>query len=78
MAKPRCKCAKDDRHEAYVLSKKVRGKTVTTHIPRDLLDEVRSWAEAQKRIKIKPCLCRRVRGDRCLVRQKRGMACPRS
>ena len=49
--KPRCKCAEGDRHEAYVLSKKVRGKTVTTHIPRDLLDEVRSWAEEQKRIK---------------------------
>ncbi len=48
---PRCKCARGDRHEAYVLSKKVRGKTVTTHIPRDLLDEVTSWAEQQKRIK---------------------------
>ncbi len=48
---PRCKCARGDRHEAYVLSKKVRGKTVTTHIPRDLLDEVKSWAEEQKRIK---------------------------
>ncbi len=49
--KPHCKCAEGDRHEAYVLSKKVRGKTVTTHIPRDLLDEVISWAEEQKRIK---------------------------
>jgi len=49
--KPRCKCARGDRHEAYVLSKKVRGKTVTTHIPRDLLDEVKSWAEEQARIK---------------------------
>ena len=48
---PRCKCAQGDRHEAYVLSKKVRGKTATTHIPRDLLDEVKSWAEQQKRIK---------------------------
>lgn len=48
---PRCKCAKGERHEAYVLSKKIRGKTVTTHIPRDLLDEVKSWAEEQKRIK---------------------------
>jgi len=49
--KPHCKCAEGDRHEAYVLSKKVRGKTVTTHIPRALLDEVRLWAEEQKRIK---------------------------
>jgi hypothetical protein len=49
--KPRCKCAKGEHHEAYVLSKTVRGKTVTTHIPRDLLDEVKSWAEEQKRIK---------------------------
>jgi len=48
---PRCKCAQGERHEAYVLSKKVRGKTVTTHIPRDLLDEVKSWAEEQKRMK---------------------------
>jgi hypothetical protein len=49
--KPRCRCAKGDCHEAYVLSKKVRGRTVTTHIPRDLLDEVTSWAEQHKRLK---------------------------
>jgi len=49
--KPGCKCAEGDRHEAHVLSKTVRGKTVTTHIPRDLLDEVKSWAAEQKRIK---------------------------
>lgn len=46
-----CKCAGDEKHEAYVLTKKVRGKTVTTHVPRDLVEEVQSWAKQYKRIK---------------------------
>ena len=49
--KPGCRCAEGEPHEACVLTRKVRGKTVTTHVPRDLRDEVRAWAEEHKRVK---------------------------
>ena len=49
--KPGCRCADGEPHEACVLTRKVRGKTVTTHVPRDLRDEVREWAEEHKRVK---------------------------
>lgn len=48
---PECRCARGETHEAYVLSKKVRGKTVTTHVPRDLVEEVKTWAERHKNVK---------------------------
>jgi hypothetical protein len=49
--KPGCRCAEGEPHEACVLTRKVRGKTVTTHVPRDLRDEVRTWAEEHRRVK---------------------------
>ena len=49
--KPGCRCAEGEPHEACVLTKKVRGRTVTTHVPRDLRDEVGAWAEEHKRVK---------------------------
>ena len=49
--KPGCRCAKGEPHEACVLTKKVRGKTKTTHVPRDLHDEVKTWANQYKRLK---------------------------
>lgn len=49
--KPGCRCAKGEPHKACVLTKKVRGKTSTTHVPRDLRDEVEAWANEYKRVK---------------------------
>lgn len=49
--KPGCRCAEGRPHEACVLTKKVRGKTKTTHVPRDLHDEVQAWANQYKRLK---------------------------
>lgn len=48
---PACRCAQGEPHTAYVLTRKVRGKTATTHVPRDLREEVRSWAEEYRRVK---------------------------
>jgi hypothetical protein len=48
---PRCRCAKGQPHESNVLTRKVRGKTATTHVPRDLEDEVKAWANENKRLK---------------------------
>jgi len=49
--KPGCRCSEGFPHEACVLTKKVRGKTKTTHVPRDLRDEVQAWADQYKRVK---------------------------
>ncbi len=49
--KPGCRCAQGETHDAYVLTNKVRGKTATTHVPRELCDEVQQWAQTYKRLK---------------------------
>lgn len=48
---PNCRCASGERHEATILVKKVKGKSVTVHVPRDLAEEVQAWTKEQKRIK---------------------------
>jgi len=48
---PRCRCARGERHAAYVLTSKVRGKTKTIHVPRDMVEEVRRWTEEHRRLK---------------------------
>ena len=48
---PRCRCARGERHTAYVLTSKVRGKTKTVHVPRDMVEEVRGWTEEHRRLK---------------------------
>lgn len=48
---PNCRCASGERHGATILTKKVRGKSVTTHVPRELTGEVRAWAAEHKRLK---------------------------
>jgi hypothetical protein len=47
----RCKCAHGEPHQAWVLSFKVRGKTRTVHIPRELVPEVQGWVQEYRRIK---------------------------
>ena len=49
---PNCKCASGKRHEAWVLTRKERGRTVTVHVPRDMVDEVARWAAEYKRLKV--------------------------
>jgi hypothetical protein len=78
--RPGCRCSQGEPHEAYVLTRKVRGKTATTHVPRDLREEVRSWAEQYRQIK---GLIRQVSdlSDRIIrihVRTKRAVAQNRS
>ena len=48
---PRCRCAQGRPHRAHVLTRKVRGKTRTVHVPRELLGEVRAWVEEYARVK---------------------------
>jgi len=48
---PNCRCAKGQPHWAYALSYKVKGKTKTVHVPKDLVPEVQAWVNEYKRIK---------------------------
>ena len=48
---PNCKCASGERHEAWILTRKERGKTVTVHVPRDMVEEVAQWVAEHKRLK---------------------------
>lgn len=49
--KPNCKCATGAKHTSYKLIKKVDGKSKTTHIPRALVEEVKTWVAETRRIK---------------------------
>lgn len=48
---PSCKCASGERHEAWVLTRKERGKTVTVHVPRDMVEEVAAWVKTHRQLK---------------------------
>ncbi|NQU42414.1 hypothetical protein HQ520_03960 [bacterium] len=74
--KPGCRCAEGEPHEACVLTRKARGRTATTHVPRDLRDEVRAWAEEHKRVKalLKEISDLSERIIRIHVRTSRGVA----
>ena len=52
---PRCRCARGERHSAYVLTSKVTGKTKTIHVPRDMVEEVRQWTQEHRRLKELVC-----------------------
>lgn len=49
--KPGCHCVDGERHEAVILTKKVKGKSTSIHVPRAMLAEVEAWQEEHKRIK---------------------------
>lgn len=48
--KPECRCSRGEPHQACVLTRKVRGRTVTTHVPRDLRSEVETWAQQYRQV----------------------------
>ena len=78
---PNCRCARGERHTAYVLTSKVRGRTKTVHVPVGMVEEVRSWVEAHRRVKrlvkeISALSEELVRGHVCARRAAR--ATPRS
>jgi hypothetical protein len=77
---PACRCASGQRHEAWVLTRKEKGKTVTVHVPRDMVEDVAKWVQEHRRRKQ---LSREVSelGERIIrlfVRANRGAARNRS
>lgn len=50
---PNCRCAQggDERHPAYLLTSKVKGKSKAIYVPVDMVDEVQEWSREYRRIK---------------------------
>jgi len=48
---PNCRCARGQPHQAHVLTYKVKGKTKSVYVPKNLVEEVRTWVDEHKRIK---------------------------
>jgi hypothetical protein len=48
---PSCRRASGERHVAHILTKKVKGKTVSAYVPKDLLTEAERWTREWKRLK---------------------------
>lgn len=73
---PNCKCASGERHEAWVLTRKEQGRTVTVHVPRDMVEEVARWVAEHKRLKklMKEASVIGERMIRIFVRANRGAA----
>lgn len=73
---PNCKCASGERHEAWVLTRKERGRTVTVHVPRDMVEEVTQWVSEHRRLKklMKEASELGERMIRIFVRANRGAA----
>jgi hypothetical protein len=46
-----CHCRRGQKHPAYHLTYKVRGKTHTVYVPFDLVEDVRSWVNEHRRLK---------------------------
>lgn len=49
---PSCRCRCGQPHLAWHLTYKVKGQTKNVYVPKDLLDDVRTWIAEHKRIKI--------------------------
>lgn len=49
--RPSCRCYHGEPHSAWHLTYKVQGRTRTVYVPKDLLDDVRSWLDEHDRIK---------------------------
>lgn len=47
-----CHCAKGgEKHPAYLLTSKVRGKTKAVYVPVDKVEEVRQWTQEYRKLK---------------------------
>ena len=49
--KPNCHCASGEKHLSYLLTRRENGKTKTTYVPVELVEEVRAWSGEYHRLK---------------------------
>ena len=50
--KENCHCTTGEKHPAFILTYKVRGKTKTIYVPKDLVEEVKLWTQEYRRVKL--------------------------
>jgi len=46
-----CHCQSGEKHVGWYLTRYHRGKTQTTYVPLDMVEEVRGWIEEHRRVK---------------------------
>ena len=49
--RPGCHCHKGEKHVGWYLTRPVNGKTQTTYVPREMLEEVQGWIQEHRRLK---------------------------
>jgi len=49
--RPGCHCAQGELHVGHYLTRSVGGKTQTTYVPVELVDEVRAWIDEYQRLR---------------------------
>jgi len=46
-----CHCQTGEKHVGWYLTRSVRGKTQTTYVPLDMVEEVRAWIAQHRKLK---------------------------
>jgi hypothetical protein len=46
-----CRCQKGEKHVGWYLTRSVKGKTQTTYVPLEMLEEVQGWTQEHQRLK---------------------------
>lgn len=48
---PQCRCARGELHQQWCVTFKVKAKTHTVHVPKDMVEEVREWIKEHQRLR---------------------------
>jgi len=49
--RPGCHCQRGEKHVGWYLTRPVKGKTQTTYVPQEMLEEVQGWIQEHRRLK---------------------------
>ena len=49
--RPGCHCQEGEKHVGWYLTRAVNGKTQTTYVPQELLEDVQGWTQEYRRLK---------------------------
>jgi hypothetical protein len=49
--RPGCRCQRGEKHVGWYLTRSVKGKTQTTYVPLEMLEDVQGWIRQHHRLK---------------------------
>lgn len=49
--RPGCRCQRGEKHVGWYLTRSIKGKTQTTYVPLEMLEEVQGWIREHHRLK---------------------------